>query len=88
VSDDMQDDFVVVYRAVDEATANIIKIALEDDGIPAVVHPYHSSWFDGVFVPADGAWGEVLVPKEDAERARALLDEYSRRKGESEQETD
>ncbi|HUV05304.1 MAG TPA: DUF2007 domain-containing protein [Armatimonadota bacterium] len=72
----MPDDFVAVYRAIDEATANIVRAVLEDAGVPAVVRRYHSSWFDGLFVVADGAWGEILVPVADADRAREVLDKY------------
>ena len=67
--------FVSVYRPLDEATANIARIALENAGISAIVRPRHSSWFDGALVPAEGCWGDVLVPEDDAQRAIALLKE-------------
>lgn len=73
---DQNEDFVVVYAAVNEATASIVKSALEDEGIEAVIRPLHTSWLDGALVPAEGRWGEVLVQKVDAERAAALLAEY------------
>lgn len=68
-----EDKFVVVHRPLDEVTANIMKNVLETAGIPAIVRPYHSSWFDGVLVPADGAWGDLLVREEHAEEARVIL---------------
>lgn len=68
--------FVAIFEARNEVTANIVKSALEGEGIPAVVRPLHTSWFDGVFVPAEGLWGQVLVPAEDVERAEAVLVEY------------
>lgn len=68
--------YVAIYDAADETTANIVKTALEGEGIPAIVRPLHTSWFDGMFVPAEGLWGQVLVPAEDAERAKAMLEEY------------
>jgi len=73
----MKKEFVSIYRPLDEVTANIIKLALEEAGIRAIVRPYHSSWFDGIFVPAEGSWGEVLVPEEDADRAAALLRKHT-----------
>jgi len=84
----MAEDLVSVYRTLDEATANIVKAALEDAGIPAVVQGRQSSWFDGLFVPAEGSWGDVLVRSEDAERATALLRDYAEAEGNSEQEAD
>lgn len=70
--------FVSVFKAMDEVTANIVKLALEGAGIQAVVRARHCSWFDGIFVPAEGLWGEVLVPAADAERAAELLKEHGR----------
>jgi len=67
---------VAVYEALDESTASIVKSVLEDAGIPAVVQSRQSSWFDGMFVPAEGRWGEVLVPAAEVERARAILAAY------------
>lgn len=72
------DDFVLIYKALNETEANIIKIALEDSGIPATVHPHNTSWLDGLFVSADGSWGDVLVSRKDAEQAIELLKEYDR----------
>lgn len=72
------EDAVTVYRAIDEATANIVKIALEDAGIPAFVRPHHTSWLDGSLVPAEGSWGDVVVAPENADAALAVLEEYSR----------
>ena len=69
--------FVSVYRAQDEVTANIVKAALEDAGIPAFVKSYQVPWYDSALVPAKGCWGEILVREEDAERASSLLEEYA-----------
>jgi hypothetical protein len=71
-----QEDFVAVFDAANEATANIVKSALEDEGISVVVRPLHTSWLDGMMVPAEGLWGQVLVQTVDAERAAAILSEY------------
>lgn len=71
-----QEGFVAIYDARNEVSANIVKSALEDEGVPAVVRPLHTSWFDGMMVPAEGLWGQVLVPAIDAERAEAVLADY------------
>lgn len=78
----MEEDAVSVYRALDETAANIVKGALEDAGIQAVVRPLHTSWFDGMFVPAEGYWGDVLVRKQDVRKASKLLKEYEQRRTE------
>ncbi|MBP6963157.1 MAG: DUF2007 domain-containing protein [Armatimonadetes bacterium] len=71
-----REGFEAVYDAKNEVSANIVKSALEDQGVPAVVRPLHTSWFDGMMVPAEGLWGQVLVPATDTERAEAILAEY------------
>ncbi len=71
-----QEGFVAVYDAPNETSANIVKCALEDEGITAVVRPLHTSWLDGALVAAEERWGVVLAPAEDAERASAVLAEY------------
>lgn len=73
----MSEDFVPVFSAINEVTANLVRGCLEDAGIPAVIRPRESSWFDGVFTMATGSWGEILVPGEDVERASAIIKEYS-----------
>jgi hypothetical protein len=73
----MSEDFVRVYSAVDEVTANLVRACLEDAGIPAFIRPRESSWFDGVFTMGSGVWGDILVPKDEVERARAIIKEYS-----------
>lgn len=78
----------VVFRGYDETTANIVKSALRNEGIDAVVRPLHTSWLDGALVPAEGYWGEVFVPEKDAERASALIAEYQNAQTEAEDEVD
>ena len=75
----MQEDFVTVARPRDEVSANLIRIALEDAGIQAIVQPHHSWIWDGIFIPSEGSWGDVLVAKVDAERAQAILADVSKK---------
>jgi hypothetical protein len=67
--------FVPVYEAQNEVTANIVKVALENSGIPALVKPHHTSWLDGALVPAEGSWGYVLVSKENEDKASQIIKE-------------
>lgn len=63
--------FEVVYRALGEAEAQIIKDRLESEGIPALLR-YAAGGAYGV--PGGNLGGvEVLVPTESAERARRIL---------------
>ena len=68
--------YQVVFRGYNETTANIVKSAIEDNGIKAIIRPLHTSWLDGALVSAEGYWGEVLVPEADAEKASALIAEF------------
>ncbi|MHB1001389.1 MAG: putative signal transducing protein [Armatimonadota bacterium] len=85
----MHDEFVPVYKATNEMSANIIKNALEDAGIQVILRPLNMSLaFDGVIALAEGFWGDVLVHKSDLERATALLEEYAENKSEETPETE
>ena len=83
----MPEDFVSVARPRDEISANLIKAALVDAGVPAVVQAHHSSVWDGIFVPSEGSWGDVLVPKDQAEQALAVLAEYAKNNADQDKET-
>jgi hypothetical protein len=72
----IEEGYVSVYHAEDEATANIVKAALEDAGIPTIVERLESSMFDGAFVNAEGYWGDLVVAQADEVRALELLKEY------------
>lgn len=77
------DEFVPVFNAKDEYLANIIKSALEDEGIQVVIEPMNKSLaFDGAIALAEGYWGSVLVHNSDLQRATAILDEYSKNEAE------
>jgi hypothetical protein len=64
---------VAVYRALDEVTARALLAALESEGIRAELRQFHNpweiSWLEG------RPWGEILVLKEDAERARKVIED-------------
>ncbi len=67
---------VIIYKAPDELTANVIKNLLAGEGIPVVLESRMVPWMDGVLIMGEGYWGDVVVPEEYAERSRELIDAY------------
>ena len=65
---------VAVTTAPDRMTAEMVRGALEDSGIPAVIGEQVADAYAGAFALAEGYWGEIRVPPGDAERARAVLE--------------
>lgn len=64
---------VAVYAAPDQITAEVVRGALEAEGIPAVIGEQVADAYAGPLALGEGFWGEVRVAAEDAERARATL---------------
>ena len=54
--------------------ADLLRGALEAEGIPALVESYADIAMDGLFQLTRG-WGGLIVREVDAERAAALVDE-------------
>ena len=78
------EDLVVVFRAVDEFTANLVIGLLNGEDIPALAESRMVPWMDGVFKMGEGYWGDVVVPRECAARSRELIEAYQDRGAESE----
>jgi len=57
--------------------ADLVKDALEKEGIPCVIRSYEDTAYDGLYVMQKG-WGAILVSAEDEGRARAIIQELSR----------
>ena len=72
---------VAVYAAPDQATAEVVRGALEAEGIPAVIGEQVADAFGGPFAVGEGFWGEVRVPEADEERARAVLTAFEQGQG-------
>ncbi|MGC8862654.1 MAG: putative signal transducing protein [Armatimonadota bacterium] len=70
------EDLVVVFRASDEYIADIVKGLLEGESIPVILESRQVPWMDGVMKMGEGYWGDVVVPREHAARARELIDAY------------
>lgn len=83
---DREDETMMIYRAVDELTANLAAQILEENGIDCLISPQQIAWFDGIMKVATGYWGDVRVLSHDVWRARELLDEKMPREELSEPE--
>ncbi len=70
------ENLVVVYRAPDEFVAGMIKDLLEGEGIAVVLESKQVAWLDGAMKMGEGYWGDVVVPKDDEERAKKLIEGY------------
>lgn len=76
MNDERGDNLVVIFRAPDELTANMVRGLLVGEDIPARIQSRMVPWMDGVFKVDVGYWGDVLVPEEHAARSRDLLEAY------------
>jgi hypothetical protein len=65
---------VEVYQANSEPEAHIIKGVLESAGIDCLLQPSPVSSLQNILIPGTGVV-RILVPEEDAEEARKLLEE-------------
>lgn len=73
------EDLVVVFRAPDEVTANLVIGLLNGEDIPALAQSRMVPWMDGVFKVDVGYWGDVVVPREHAAHSRELIQAYQDR---------
>ena len=64
---------VAVYAAPDAITAELVRGALEAQGIPAVIGEQVSDALGGPLEVGEGYWGEIRVSPQDADRAREVL---------------
>jgi len=73
----LEDEPLVVVREVqDESTATLLRDFLMAQGIEAVAVPVQIPWFSTLESLHHGYWGRVEVLGKDADRARALIEEY------------
>jgi len=70
------DRLVSVRRVDDEATGLMLADFLRDQGIEATIHTVRMPWLGGVELMQRGYWGHVEVLEADADRARALLEDF------------
>ena len=67
---------VAVYAAPDQVTAEVVRGALEGEGIPAVIGEQVADAMAGPLAVGDGFWGEVRVPASYEPQARAALEAF------------
>ncbi len=67
---------VVVREVPDESTGTLLRDFLKAQGIEAVAVPVQIPWFSTLESLHHGYWGRVEVLGKDADRARALIEEY------------
>ena len=70
------ENLIVVYKAPDEVTANVVQGLLTGEDIPAVLESRMIPWMDGVMKMGEGYWGDVVVPEEYVERSREIIEAY------------
>ena len=66
----------VVFSAPNEYTAEMILSYLISENIPAIIESHMVPWMDGVMTAAEGHWGDIVAPREYAERSRELIAAY------------
>ncbi len=75
--DDLARERLVSIREVpDEPAATLLCDFLKSQGIEATAVPVQISWFSTLETLHHGYWGRVEVLGRDADRARALVEEY------------
>jgi len=70
-------DLVELEKILDEVSGIMMKGILINNGIDAVLQSDKIPWLDGISDTwSKNYWGQLLVPKEEFEKARKILDEY------------
>jgi hypothetical protein len=74
----MSDDerLVSVRRVPDESTATLLCDFLRANGVPATAVAIQIPWLPGVETFRRGYWGHVEVLEHDAEKARAMIEDF------------
>ncbi len=77
---------VAVYAAPDQVTAEVVRGALEGEGIPAVIGEQVADAMAGPLAVGDGFWGEVRVPASYEDQARGVLAAFEQGSATSDEE--
>jgi hypothetical protein len=67
------EETVAIYAAPDAVTAEVVRGALQGEGIDARIGEQVTDAYGGPFAVAEGFWGEIRVPAAQEEAARALI---------------
>lgn len=66
--------FVIVKTVESLFEADVIKDALEKDGIPVLLRTFSDTSFNGLYIPQKG-WGNILVPAGCKLQAEKVIEE-------------
>jgi len=70
-------DLVELQKVWDEVSGVMLKGILENNGVDAILRAAKIPWYDGIASTWSAYyWGQLLVPREELERSRKILDEY------------
>lgn len=70
-------DLVELQQVPDEVSGIMMKGILENNGIGVVLRRAKIPWYNGIASTwSTYFWGKLLVPKEELEQSRKILDEY------------
>ena len=83
---EMVERTVAVYAAPDQVTAEVVRGALEAEGVPAQIGEQVADAMAGPLAVGDGFWGEVRVPASHEQQARAILDAFEQGSATSDEE--
>ncbi len=72
MKDRSPDEFVSVHTLANQFEADLLKGALENEGIPVIVRSFHDTAYDGIYIPQKG-WGRLLVPEVHREKSESLI---------------
>lgn len=72
----IEEQLVKVHDVPDLVTGTILTDYLKSEGIQATLAPVDMSFLPGVESTSHGYWGQIEVLGRDADRARALIDDY------------
>jgi hypothetical protein len=73
---ELEMEYMNVHTLSDRFEADVIKDALEQEGIPVIVRQFMETAYSNIFVHQKG-WGRIMVPKEKADLAREIIAELS-----------
>jgi len=71
-----EEELISVRSVPDEATATMLRDFLGEQGIEATAISAQIPWFGTIETARKGYWGRIAVMARDADRARALLDDF------------
>ena len=70
-------DLAELQRVPDEVSGVMMKGILENSGVDVVLRAAKIPWYNGIASTwSTYYWGKILVPKQELERSRRILDEY------------